>query len=403
MTSSAFGSLRYRWVVLAIGTTAQGVLAGLFQAVPVLAPALQIQYDLSLRGVGLLIAAATGGQILTQFAWGLLNDRFGERAVLPVGLGLAGLALVGTALTSRLGVVIVTLILSSMFATAVSAATGRAIMGWFAARQRGLALGIRQAAVPLGGAAVALVLPVALSLGGLSAAFGVLAAACLATAAIGLAGLREPPYSPPTTAGPAFDPLRDRRLRSLTTGSMLLTFVQGAILGFTVLYLHLERGFSTAQAAAVLAAINVMGAVFRLLIGHVSDRSGRRVVPLGRICLGLSVAMLVATAAMDAPDRVFIPLFFVAGCIAVSWNGLLVTATAELAGLARTGAALGFQQTALSIVFSGVGPAFAGVVTLTSWRAGYALLGVLPLGAYLIFRPLSALELAHERLAATRT
>src|SRR5207249_1312340 len=46
------GSERYRWVVLAIGTTAQGVMAGLLQAVAVLSPALRDHYHLSLGGVG---------------------------------------------------------------------------------------------------------------------------------------------------------------------------------------------------------------------------------------------------------------------------------------------------------------------------------------------------------------
>ena len=42
----------------------------------------------------------------------------------------------------------------------VNAASGRAVMQWFPAGQRGLALGVRQTAIPLGGALVALALPV---------------------------------------------------------------------------------------------------------------------------------------------------------------------------------------------------------------------------------------------------
>ena len=74
-------------------------------AVPILAPALRDEYDLSLAGVGLVLAAATGGQVLTQYAWGLANDRFGERVALPIGLGGAGLALLVAAATTSLGIV----------------------------------------------------------------------------------------------------------------------------------------------------------------------------------------------------------------------------------------------------------------------------------------------------------
>ena len=41
----------------------------------------------------------------------------------------------------------------------VYAASGRLILGWFPARQRGLAMGIRQSAQPLGVAVAALALP----------------------------------------------------------------------------------------------------------------------------------------------------------------------------------------------------------------------------------------------------
>jgi len=37
----------------------------------------------------------------------------------------------------------------------VNAASGRAVMHWFPARERGLALGLRQTAIPIGGALAA--------------------------------------------------------------------------------------------------------------------------------------------------------------------------------------------------------------------------------------------------------
>ena len=49
----------------------------------------------------------------------------------------------------------------------VYAASGRLILGWFAASQRGLAMGIRQSAQPLGVAVAAVTLP---TLGGARAA-----------------------------------------------------------------------------------------------------------------------------------------------------------------------------------------------------------------------------------------
>jgi hypothetical protein len=48
---------RYRWTILALGTAAQAAYSAVFLGIPVLAPALQAEYDLTLPEVGLVIAA----------------------------------------------------------------------------------------------------------------------------------------------------------------------------------------------------------------------------------------------------------------------------------------------------------------------------------------------------------
>jgi MFS family permease len=80
------------------------------------------------------------------------------------------------------------------------------------------------------------------------------------------------------------------------------------------------------------------------------------------------------------------------GALAVGWNGLSFTATAELAGRERSGAALGFQQTALGIGSMLAPLGFAAVVGATSWPVGFGVLAVLPLGAFATFGPLLAAE-----------
>ena len=59
----------------------------------------------------------------------------------------------------------------------MNAASGRAIMAWFPATELGLALGIRQTAIPIGGALAAATLPALASAGGTRLAFLFLAGA----------------------------------------------------------------------------------------------------------------------------------------------------------------------------------------------------------------------------------
>jgi sugar phosphate permease len=367
--------------VLGAGVAAQAAYSALGTGVAVLAPELRDEYDLSLGDIGVLLAATSGGMVFTLLAWGLLTDRIGERAVVAVGLGAAGAAFVAAATLPPFAAVFALLTVAGMCGASVSAASGRAVMGWFGAGERGFALGIRQTAVPLGWAAAALVLPPLVSAGGLRAGLGALGAACLVGAVVGVVLLRDPPREVGEVGevGDPSRPLRDHRLWRLCVGSTFYVVVQIVLTSFLVLYLHDERGFSLAAAGAVLAAVSVLGGTLRIVFGRLSDRMATRVVPLRRVGVALAVAVAVAAALVGAGDAVVVPALVVAGALSSSWNGLSFTAAAELAGRGKAGAALGFQQTALAVGCAVAPAPFAALVGRTSWQAGFACLAALPL------------------------
>jgi MFS family permease len=158
-------------------------------------------------------------------------------------------------------------------------------------------------------------------------------------------------------------------------------------MAFTVLFLHGVRGLSTTAAAAVFAGMQLIGAALRIVVGRWSDSIGRRIEPLLKLAFALSVSLAVSAALNSAPLALFIPAFLVAGALSQSWNGLSFTATAELAGRRRAGAALGFQQTGLAVASGLAPPLFALLVESTSWGLAFGLAALLPLvGAGLMRR-----------------
>src|SRR5919201_816833 len=216
--------------------------------------------------------------------------------VLAIGLAGCAAALVGAADAGRFVTLILLLGLAGAAGASVNSASGRAVMQWFGAHERGLALGVRQTAIPFGGFVAAVALP-ALTL---KHALLVLAGLCLAGAVLGVAVLRERPLPPePETAdlGPA---LREPRLWRLCSGSCLYLVAQMAITGFIVLFLHDERGLSPGEAAAVLAGVQVLAAAFRIGAGRWSDVIGSRVVPLLIVGVASSATLAAATALLDA-------------------------------------------------------------------------------------------------------
>jgi sugar phosphate permease len=379
---------RYRWTILALGTGAQTAYSAVFLGIPVLAPALQQEYDLSLTEIGLAIAAANAGSVFTLLAWGLLADRVGERAVLAVGLAGCGLGLLVAAFAPSFAVLVIALTLGGASGASVNAASGRAVMSWFGRDERGFALGIRQTALPIGGLLAALLLPPIEASGGVRAGLVALAAGCLAAALAGASGLREAPHA----EGDLTDighPVRDPRMWKLSIGSALVLAAQISILSFLILFLHSERGLSTAAAAGVFALIQALGAAARIVSGRWSDRIRARIAPLRRLAVGLTVTLAAAAALLSAPLPILIPVFVAAGALSLSWNGLSFTAAAELAGRARAGAALGFQQTALAITSAAAPPAFAAVVEAGSWSLAYGLAAAMPVAGIAVMRHLS--------------
>ena len=301
--------------------------------------------------------------------------------MLGIGLGSCAAFLAGAAYAPDFGWLVALLGLAGAAGASVNSASGRAVMHWFGPSQRGLALGIRQTAIPAGGLVAALVLPHL----GLRSGLLFLAGLCLAGAIAGVLAVRES-HERQLPQDAVDWTLRDRRLWELSAGSGLYLVTQVALIGFVVLFLHDQRNVSAAAAAAVLAAIQVGAAALRIGAGRWSDVLGSRIVPIRRLGYVTAIATGSIAALTAAPLWLLVPLFVVAGGLSMSWNGLSFTAAAELAGGRRSGAAIGFQQSVLAGVGAAAPVLFAALVAAISWRAGFALAALCPLAAAVVIR-----------------
>ena len=380
------GAERYRWVVLAAGTLAQASFSATSVGLPALSPTLKSEYGLTLTQTGVVLAGVGIGMLFTLLPWGLVADRVDERWVIATGLAGAAVLLVLASTTHTFVTVTLALVGVGALGASVNAASGRAIMAWFPSTELGLALGIRQTAIPIGGALGAVLLPVLGSAGGTRAAFVFLGAACLAGAVVAAVFVRGGSGGEPRL-GDVTQPVRDRFMWLLGAGTGLFLLAQIGIIGFVVLFLHEHRGLSKEAAGAVLAGIYVLAVAARIGSGTISDRVGSRLGPLRTIGVALAIGTACVAAALDAPLGLLIPLFLVAGVLSMSWNGLAYAAAAEGAGAARTGAALGFQQTLLGVVVAGAPPVIAAVAE-HSWRLAFFLAAAGPAAGVLILQRL---------------
>jgi len=370
-------------VVLGAGSAATASLAAVQGGLPAIAPAIQREFDLSLVQVSAVFTAFAVGTVVTLLAWGVVSDRRSERLVIATGLGAGALAMFGAAGADGYVSLLAWMALAGMLGSAGIAASGRAVFGWFPRHERGLALGLRQTAVPAGAALASFTLPPLTSAAGVDAAMYALAGLMLAAALAAGIWLREGPRVE-SAAPPAPDAQRDPRIWRLSAASSLMIIGQVGLTSLLVLYLYTERGWTAAHAALALGAVQVGAAVARVSAGRWSDVLGERIAPFRRLAAAAGVLLL--GAALGGPAAV--PLLMAGGVAAMSWNGLSFTAAAEISGRRQAGKAMGIQNTAMRVVAAGVPVGLAALASAVSWHAVFAVMGITPLLARALLTPL---------------
>ncbi|MEY9846275.1 MFS transporter [Streptacidiphilus sp. MAP5-3] len=360
---------RRRWVMLGLGTAAQTAAFAFVYGMPYLIPALRSGEHLTLAQAGLMVACPTAGLLLALYAWGAATDRYGERWVLAIGLGLATAALTGALFTHGL------VALGALFAVAgaagasVSAASGRVVLGWFPPQQRGLAMGVRQTSTPLGMLVAAVAVPPIAAAHGLRGAVLFVAVLSGVMTVLTAAFVVDPPRSAPSKANTPAErpasPYRGATLWRIHGASALMVWPQFTVGAFGLVYLTDVRHWPAVAAGQLMACGQALAAACRIGAGRWSDAVGSRLAPM-RVLAGAVGALTLGMAFVPGPAAVVL-LVLLCG-LSASTNGLSFTAVAELAGSSWAGRALAVHNTGQNLTASLCPPAVGALIT----AAGYA-------------------------------
>ncbi|WP_224387624.1 MFS transporter [Pseudonocardia sp. ICBG1293] len=382
MTSVDVTRTRRRWLVLAVGVFAQTAACSFVYGLPFVVPLLRDTEGLSLAQVGAYVGAPTVGLLCTLVLWGAAADRSGERGVMTAGLALCAAAVAGAALlpVGPGPLLLVLLGLGGAGAASVFAASGRMVMGWFAAHERGTAMGIRQTSQPLGVAVAGLTLPTLAAAVEPFRALALPAALCLVAAVLVLTLAPDPPRpSRPAGAEPERSPYRTPVLWRVHGASALLVVSQFAVSAFGTEYLVREQGWHVAAAGAFVACGQIAGAAGRIATGVWSDRVGSRLRPMRQVAVAATAVLLLFALGDAVAGWLAVAMLAVGAVVTVAPNGLAFTSTAEIAGPAWSGRALGVQNTGQNAVASVVPAALGLLVGTTGYAAAFAIAAIAPL------------------------
>ncbi|MCW2813697.1 MAG: major facilitator superfamily 1 [Nocardioides sp.] len=363
--------------MLGASTLAQAASAVAAHGPAFLIPALR-EDGLSLARAGVVAAAPTLGVMLTLVLWGVVTDRRGERVVLITGLGLTAFFSLAASLVGGVVLLGVALFLAGAAAASANAASGRVVVGWFPPRRRGLAMGVRQMAQPVGVGVAAISMAVLADAHGIGAALLVPTVAAAVAAVVVAVVVIDPPR-PPAVEGGAPNPYRaDGFLARIHGVSVLLVVPQFVVWTFSLVWLVEERGWSPAAAGTLVAVAQLIAAFGRIAAGQLSDLVGSRMLPLRWVAVAASATMALLGLAAGLDLSVAVPLLVVATVLTVADNGLAFTAVAERAGPFWSGRALGLQNTAQFLTSALVPPLGGLLVTHAGYAATFALAAALP-------------------------
>ncbi|WP_233799936.1 MFS transporter [Paraburkholderia sp. HP33-1] len=404
---------KHRWKVLGVGFAANASFSAAFSGIPTTAVFLRSDYHLGNHELGLVLGMLGLGIAVSELPWGLLTDRWGDRRVLLLGLlstaaALAGLALFvspGGAHVPGTAPLALGLLLVGLLGGSVNGSSGRAVMAWFRDGERGLAMSIRQTAVPAGGGLGALALPVLASRFGFASAYGGLALACAITAWFAWVWLHEPAHAddafaagaqsantPNVSAPPAISPLRDIAIWRVALGAGALCVPQIAVITFGTVFLHDFGRAGVFAISATMAAVQSGAAIARVWSGAWTDRRGNRRAYM-RTCSLLTAVLFVLLALATglvglhrAGSVVLFALMIVLGGVCASaWHGVAFTELATLAGTRRAGTALAMGNTCVFLTLFLTPLAIPTLLSIGAWPLVWAVASACALLALPVF------------------
>jgi predicted MFS family arabinose efflux permease len=347
----------YRWLVLGAATSAQAAASFAMLGLAALAGFLQQDFHLSAAETGLLITVNGAAPLFSLLFVGDLLDRKSERLIIGVGAAIMAVALLVAAVSRDFLVLLACLFVVGLGYSSTQPGGSTSVLAWFRGDRLGLAMGIRQAGLPLGGAIAAATLPAVAAAFTWRAAFalGAVIALCggLAFALI---------YRPPPAGGGGGAKraalssavvarlLRQKWMRNAMVAGLALVSAQYAILTWLMLYLRDHAHIPLARGGWFLFLAQAAGVFGRIGLAAWSDRTAGARFRLLALCM-IAVAagaLLLIFIPPDTPEPALALLAAWLGFFGLGWYGPWVAylaegATADTVGL-TLGAAMAINQ-----------------------------------------------------------
>lgn len=332
----------YKWVMLIVATIAQTTATLITYGVGVFALFWKEEYALTNTESGLLVSVVNVGPLFCMLFVGRLLDQYNEKILISISSFLLGSSLLLTNIVSGFNGLLFVLLLIGMFYSVSQPGGSKVILKWFRKENRGLAMGIRQAGIPIGGALAGVLIPFLTVQYNMTYAINSIACICIIGGLLFFMFYKEPYVEEEARKGHIkisfWMELKvvicKKELYPIYITGICMISLQMVLVGHFMKFLAGEQSITSIVAGTVFSVMFFSGMIGRIALAAISDvfYKGNRRIPLFiAVCASIGLILLLVMNIHTITSGVLYSISALLGFFSIGWFSLFIAEVAELA------------------------------------------------------------------------
>ncbi|KEK22694.1 MFS transporter [Bacillus gaemokensis] len=368
----------YRWIVLMLATVTQASATLITYGVGPLAFFWKEIYNLTNMQMGMLLTTVNIGPLFCMLFVGRLLDQYNERLLIGVSSILLGGSILFINIVEGFTGLLFVLALVGVFYSTAQPGGSKVILKWFPKGNRGLAMGIRQAGIPIGGAVAGAIVPMISLKFSVSCTIYILSSICIAGGVLFLVFYREPfahKESIPNNKLISFwqqlkEVMHNKELYPVFFTGICMISLQMVLIGHFIKFLITAKSIPPILAGQIFSVTLLSGMIGRIVLATVSDffYKGNRRKPL---CISvLATCTLIFILMLNIHNLSVGELFLFSsflGFFGIGWFSLFMVEIAEKSREDLVGITVSFALTLNQIAIILAPPIFGFIVDIKGY------------------------------------
>ncbi|MGG0726691.1 MFS transporter [Bacillus paramycoides] len=346
----------YKWIMLIFATITQATATLITYGVGVFALFWKGGYSLTNMQSGLLVSIVNVGPLFCMLFVGRLLDRYNEKLLISISSFLLGGSLLLTNIVNEFTGLLFVLLLVGAFYSVSQPGGSKVIIKWFSKENRGLAMGIRQAGIPIGGMLAGVLIPFLTIKYNVAYAINIIACICIIGGFLFFIFYKEP-YVQEKVREECIKLSFGMQVKAVMckkelypiyiTGICMIS-LQMVLVGHFIKFLVMEQSITPILAGKVFSIVFFSGMIGRVVLATVSDLfyKGNRSTPLFIVvCTSIGFILMFVISIHTITGGVLYGVSALLGFFSIGWFSLFMVEVAESASEESVGMTVSFALT----------------------------------------------------------